>query len=57
MASPIAHTLRREIIVLLAVKLAALSVIYFAFFGPSVRPHITTPDIAAHLTAGAANTH
>ncbi len=57
MAMPRPGTLRREIIGLLAIKLIALTALYFAFFGPSARPHITTPDLAAHITAGAAGTH
>ena len=53
MPSPAPYGLRREIIGLLLVKLAALTVIYFAFFGPSARPHIATHDLAAHLTGDA----
>ena len=37
--------LRREIIGLLAIKLIALSVLFFVFFGPSARPRIT-PRVA-----------
>ena len=44
--------LRREIAGLLVVKLVALTALYLAFFGPSTRPHIATPDLAAHLTGG-----
>ncbi len=57
MMMPRRGALRREIIGLLAVKLIALTALYFAFFGPSARPHITTPDLAAHITAGVAKTH
>jgi len=46
-------TLRREIIGLLCLKAAALTVIYFAFFGPAARPHITPPGFTAHLLAPA----
>jgi hypothetical protein len=57
MAMPRPGVLRREIIGLLAIKLIALTALYFAFFGPSARPHITTPDLAAHITTGANETH
>ena len=57
MVVPKPGALRREIIGLLAIKLIVLTVLYFAFFGPSARPHITTPDLAAHITTGATETH
>lgn len=57
MAMPRPGALRREIVGLLAIKLIALTALYFAFFGPSARPHITTPDLAAHITTGANETH
>ena len=56
MPAPRPKALRREITGLLLVKLAVLTLLYFAFFGPSARPHITTPDLAAHLTSGAVHT-
>ena len=43
------HRLRHEIVGLLLVKLAALTVIYLAFFGPSSQPRITSPSLSAHL--------
>jgi hypothetical protein len=57
MATPRPGALRREIIGLLAIKLIALSVLFFVFFGPSARPHITTQDLAAHLTSAVHQTH
>ena len=48
------RALRREIIGLLFVKAIALFLIYWVFFGPSVRPEITAPGLAAHLLAPAA---
>ncbi len=51
------RALRREIAGLLLVKLAALSILYLAFFGPATRPHIAPSDLAAHLTDGATQPH
>ncbi len=53
MAGAQAKRLRGEIVALLCLKVAGLALIYWAFFGPAVQPHITTPDIAAHLLAPA----
>lgn len=47
------RALRHEIIALLFVKAIALTLIYLAFFGPSVRPEVTAPTTAAHLLAPA----
>jgi hypothetical protein len=44
-----APTLRREIVGLLCTKAAALAVIYFVFFGPSTRAHVTASGFAAHV--------
>jgi len=41
--------LRREIVSVLAVKLAALAAIYLLFFSPSHRPPAASADVAAHL--------
>ena len=38
-------TLRREIFSLLAVKLLALAVMFFVFFGPSERPDVNAKNI------------
>ena len=38
-------TLRREIFSLLAVKLLALAVMFFVFFGPSERPDVDAENI------------
>ena len=38
-------TLRREISSLLAVKLLALAVMFFVFFGPSERPDVNAENI------------
>ena len=38
-------TLRREIFSLLAVKLLALAVMFFVFFGPSERPDVNAENI------------
>ena len=51
---PVRRALRREIIGLLCIKLAALTLLYWAFFGPSARPHLTTPDLTAHILSPAA---
>lgn len=41
----ISKTLRREILSLLVVKLLALVVMFFVFFGPSERPDIDAESI------------
>lgn len=41
----ILKTLRREIFSLLAVKLLALAVMFFVFFGPSERPDVNAENI------------
>ena len=42
----------REIAWLLAIKLVALTVLYFAFFGPSHQPNPDTRAVAAHVMGG-----
>ena len=39
------RTLRREILSLLVVKLFALAVMFFVFFGPSERPDVSAESI------------
>ena len=39
------RTLRREVLSLLVVKLFALAVMFFVFFGPSERPDINAENI------------
>ena len=41
----ISRTLRREILSLLVVKLFALAVMFFVFFGPSERPDVNAENI------------
>jgi hypothetical protein len=40
---------RREILLLLAAKAAALTVIYFVFFSPTEKSVLSPHDIEAHL--------
>lgn len=47
-------TLRREIAGVLLLKLCLLFLLYWAFFGPSHRPHLTAPDIASRVLGDAA---
>ena len=47
------YPLRREIAWALAFKALALVVLYFLFFGPSHRMHVTPGDIAALFAAPA----
>ena len=54
---PQSRALRREITGLLLIKLALLTVIYFTFFGPSSRPNLATPDLAAHIMADTTSAH
>jgi hypothetical protein len=42
--------MRRDLIVLVVVKLAALAMIYWAFFSPVHRPEI---DVASHIAGKA----
>lgn len=42
---PILGTLRQEIFSLLAIKLLALAVMFFVFFGPSERPDVNAESI------------
>ena len=51
--SPRPTALRREIVALLCVKAVGLALIYWAFFGPSASPNITTPDLTHHMLAAA----
>ena len=44
--------LRREVLFLLAAKLAALTLIYFLFFAPHEISGLAANGIAAHLLAG-----
>jgi hypothetical protein len=46
---------RREVLFLLAAKLAALTLIYFLFFAPHEVRRLAANDIAAHLIAGSEN--
>lgn len=48
------HPLAREIAVVLALKLVALLVLFFVFFGPSQRPSIT-PEAVEILLFDAAS--
>ncbi|HTZ70683.1 MAG TPA: hypothetical protein VMB71_08540 [Acetobacteraceae bacterium] len=43
---PLPKSLRRDLALLLAAKLAALAAIYFLFFSPA---HRNFPDIATHI--------
>ena len=42
-------TLRREIIMALCVKLAAILALFFLFFGPSHRPQLDSSALAEHF--------
>jgi hypothetical protein len=42
----------REIAWLLAIKLIALTVLYYAFFSPSHQPHPDAHAVAAHVMGG-----
>lgn len=50
---PPRRTLAREIVVVLAVKVAALAALYFLFFGPGHRPDLT-PETMERAILGAA---
>jgi hypothetical protein len=41
----------REIVVVLCLKAAALTVLYFLFFAPADRPTVTEQMVAHHLLA------
>jgi len=41
LSAKLRHPLAREIVVVLAVKAAALALLYFAFFAPPHRPEVT----------------
>ncbi len=43
------NTLRREILLLIAVKAALLLALYFLFFSPAHRPTLTPDRLSAHL--------
>ena len=45
------HPLIREIAVVLALKVAAIAVIWLAFFGPDTRPTVDGAAIERHLAA------
>ena len=47
--SPRHRTLRREIAWVLTFKIVALAALYFAFFGPPHRVHVTPAQVAAVL--------
>jgi hypothetical protein len=51
-------TLGRDISIVLAVKLAALVLLWWAFFSHPVAPHMTVPaaNVAAHLVPPAEQT-
>ena len=40
------HQLTRELAGLIAVKVLALALLFFLFFGPSARPHVDADTIA-----------
>jgi hypothetical protein len=44
------HPLMREIALVLALKAAAIAVIWLAFFGPETRPDIDGASVERHLT-------
>jgi hypothetical protein len=44
------HPLFREIALVLALKAAAIAVIWLAFFGPETRPDIDGTAVDRHLT-------
>ncbi|MEJ2119335.1 MAG: hypothetical protein P8Z76_01265 [Alphaproteobacteria bacterium] len=44
------HPLMREITLVLALKAAAIAVIWLAFFGPETRPDIDGAAVEQHLT-------
>ncbi len=44
--------IRRDVIVLLCLKAAALTLIYFLFIAPATRPEPKADAVAAHLTGG-----
>ena len=46
---------RREVLILLAAKAAALTLIYFLFFAPNEISRLGARDIAAHLFAASTN--
>lgn len=48
--TPRSRSLRREIIWVLAFKMVALTILYFAFFGPTHRIHPTPAQVAAVLS-------
>jgi hypothetical protein len=43
-------TLRRELILAIIYKVAAIFLLYFLFFSPSHRMHVTPADMAAALS-------
>ncbi|QGM97170.1 cytochrome oxidase putative small subunit CydP [Methylocystis parvus] len=43
-------TLRRELTLAFVLKVVAIFLLYFSFFGPSHRLHVTPADMAAALT-------
>lgn len=45
------HPIMREITLVLALKAAAIAVIWLAFFGPETRPAIDGAAIERHVTA------
>jgi hypothetical protein len=45
------NRLRRELTLAVAFKLLALFLLYFFFFGPAHRTHVTPADMAAALGA------
>jgi hypothetical protein len=48
------HTLRREILILLAAKAALLAILYAAFFAPAHRAALTPEQTASHILAAEA---
>jgi len=46
------HSLRRDIVLLLCLKAAALAVIYFAFFSPATRPAPDGSAMVEHILGG-----
>jgi hypothetical protein len=48
-------SLRRNIVLLLCVKAAALTLIYYAFIAPAIRPEPDGRAMAAYLLGGRGN--
>lgn len=44
-----ARGLRREVVAVLALKAAALVVLFFLFFGPAQRPHVDAQRVSEQI--------